>query len=121
LRLTTVRSHGQFNTTIYEFNDRYRGVFGRRDVVLMHKDDMAARQIEHGCLVDVETALPVATRLRMAGLTAVEHDIARGSVATYFPEANILVPLSWNDPLSGTPSYKSVPVRIARAGMLPAT
>jgi molybdopterin-dependent oxidoreductase alpha subunit len=118
LRLTTVRSHGQFNTTIYELNDRYRGVFGRRDIVFMHKEDMVARQIENGGLVDVETALPVAARLRMVGLTAVEYDVARGSVATYYPEANVLVPLNWNDPLSGTPSYKSVPVRIARAGTL---
>jgi hypothetical protein len=52
----------------------------------------------------------------MAGLTAVEHAISRGSVATYYPEANALVPLEWNDPRSGIPAYKSVPVRIVPTG-----
>ena len=116
LRLSTVRSHGQYNTTIYTFDDRYRGVFGRRDVVFMNKDDMAERKIEHGDLVDIETAVSGRAPLRMAGLTAVEHAISRGSVATYYPEANALVPLEWNDPRSGIPAYKSVPVRIVPTG-----
>ncbi len=55
LRLTTIRSHDQYNTTIYGLDDRYRGVFGRRDVVFIHQDDLAAQNIQHGDAIDVET------------------------------------------------------------------
>ncbi len=112
LRLTTIRSHDQYNTTIYGLDDRYRGVFGRRDVVFMNEADLAAQGLEHGDLVDIETALPDGDVLRMEGLTAIAYDIAAGSVAAYYPEANALVPLDYHDPISGTPSYKSVPVRV---------
>ena len=57
-RLTTIRSHDQYNTTMYGQDDRYRGVFGRRDVVFMSKADIAAQKLEHGDVVDIETALP---------------------------------------------------------------
>jgi anaerobic selenocysteine-containing dehydrogenase len=115
LKLTTIRSHDQYNTTIYGLDDRYRGVFGRRDVLFVNEEDLAVRELEHGDLVDVETALASGKRLRLAGLTAVSYDIARGSVAAYYPEANVLVPLTYGDEQSGTPSYKSVPVRISRS------
>jgi len=116
LTLTTIRSHDQYNTTIYGLDDRYRGVFGRRDVLFVNEADLAARKLEHGDLVDVETALAFGNPLRLVGLTAVAYDIARGSVATYYPEANALVPLTYQDAQSGTPSYKSVPVRISSSG-----
>jgi molybdopterin-dependent oxidoreductase alpha subunit len=115
LTLTTIRSHDQYNTTIYGLDDRYRGVFGRRDVLFVNEEDLAARKLEHGDLVDVETALASGSPLRLVGLTAVAYDIARGSVAAYYPEANVLVPLTHHDEQSGTPSYKSVPVRISRS------
>jgi molybdopterin-dependent oxidoreductase alpha subunit len=115
LKLTTIRSHDQYNTTIYGLDDRYRGVRGRRDVLFANAVDLAERKLEHGDLVDVETALASGDTLRLMGLTAVAYDIARGSVAAYYPEANVLVPLTYHDELSGTPSYKSVPVRIARS------
>jgi molybdopterin-dependent oxidoreductase alpha subunit len=115
LNLTTIRSHDQYNTTIYGLDDRYRGVFGRRDVLFINEEDLAERLLEHGDVVDVETAIPSGNCLRVTGLTAVAYDIARGSVAAYYPEANALVPLTYHDPLSGTPSYKSVPVRISRS------
>jgi molybdopterin-dependent oxidoreductase alpha subunit len=118
LRLTTIRSHDQYNTTIYGLDDRYRGVFGRRDVVFMNEIDLAARGLEHGDVVDIETALPDGAALRLQGLTAIAYDIARGSVAAYYPEANAIVPLAYHDPQSGTPSYKSIPVRIT--GSVPA-
>jgi len=114
LRLTTIRSHDQYNTTIYGMDDRYRQVFGRRDVVFMHAGDLAARGLEHGDLVDIETALPEGEVLRLTGFTAVAFEIAPGSVAAYYPEANGLVPLAHHDAKSGTPSYKSVPVRVSR-------
>ena len=114
LRLTTIRSHDQYNTTIYGLDDRYRGVFGRRDVIFVHKDDLAAHNIQHGDAIDIETVLPSGTPRRLDGFIAIAHNIARGSIAAYYPEANGLVPLDYHDPQSGTPSYKSVPVRIMR-------
>ncbi len=111
LRLTTVRSHDQYNTTIYGYDDRYRGVFGRRDVLLMHAQDMAERGIAEGAKLVVQTALPGHTHRRLV-LTAVPHDISRGSVAAYFPEANDLCPMEYHDPDSDIPCYKSVPVTL---------
>jgi len=113
LRLITLRSHDQYNTTIYALDDRYRGVFGRRDVLFMNEYDLAARGLEHGDLVDVETALTGRT-LRLQKLTAIAYNIASGSVGAYYPEANVLVPLDYFDKESGTPSYKSVPIRVVR-------
>lgn len=116
LRLSTIRSHGQYNTTVYNLDDRYRGVFGRRDVVFMNKDDMAARGIGHGDGVTLETVVRATSVARMTRLTAIEHDIAPGSVAAYYPEANVLVPLDWMDEQAGIPAYKSVPVRVLPTG-----
>jgi len=115
LKLTTIRSHDQYNTTIYGLDDRYRGVFGRRDVVFMNEADLTARRLEHGDTIDIETALPSGQSLRLNGFTAIAYTIARGSIAAYYPEANSLVPLAYHDPESGTPSYKSIPVRISRS------
>jgi molybdopterin-dependent oxidoreductase alpha subunit len=115
LLLTTIRSHDQYNTTIYGSDDRYRGVFGRRDVVFMNEQDLAANSLKHGDVIDIQTALPAFGHLRLNGFTAVAYDIARGSAAAYYPEANCLVPLSYQDKDSGTPAYKSVPVRIRRS------
>jgi molybdopterin-dependent oxidoreductase alpha subunit len=112
LKLTTIRSHDQYNTTIYGLDDRYRGVFGRRDVLFVNEADLAMRNLEHGDVVNVETAFASGAPLRLAGLTAVAYDIAPGSVAAYYPEANALIPLDYHDIQSGTPSYKSVPVRL---------
>lgn len=114
LRLVTLRSHDQYNTTIYALDDRYRGVFGRRDVLFMNEDDLADRGLEHGDLVDIETAVP-GRQLRLEKITAIAYDIAPGSVGAYYPEANVLVPLDYIDKESGTPSYKSAPVRVVRS------
>lgn len=114
LRLTTLRSHDQYNTTIYGMDDRYRGVFGRRDVIFMNAGDLAALGIEGGDAVDVETVWDDGQRRSLSGFTAVPYNIAAGSVGAYYPEANGLVPLAHHDPDSGTPSYKSVPVRIRK-------
>lgn len=116
LRLVTIRSHEQYNTTIYGLDDRYRGVFGRRDVLFMNPEDLAEQGLEHGDLVDIETVSPTRT-LRLNGITAIEYSIARGSVAAYYPEANVLVPLDYIDKECGTPSYKSIPVRIRKAAL----
>ncbi|WP_138469333.1 FdhF/YdeP family oxidoreductase [Poseidonocella sp. HB161398] len=112
LKLTTLRSHDQYNTTIYGLDDRYRGVFGRRDVVFVNPADLEALGIEPGDTVELETVFADGRTRRLSGFTAVDYDIARGSVGAYYPEANSLVPLGFHDPESGTPSYKSVPVRL---------
>lgn len=112
LRLVTLRSHDQYNTTIYGLDDRYRGVFGRRDVLFMNAADMAARGLEHGDVVKVSTASSDDRSLALEGLTVIEYEIAAGTVGAYYPEANVLVPLECIDEESGTPSYKSIPVRV---------
>jgi molybdopterin-dependent oxidoreductase alpha subunit len=118
LMLTTLRAHDQYNTTIYSLNDRYRGVKGRRDVVFMHANDLAARGLKHGDRIDVfATGANVADGRERAvrGFIAVAYDIAEGSTAMYYPEGNALISLENHDSMSGTPTYKSVPVRIERS------
>ncbi|HEY4144494.1 FdhF/YdeP family oxidoreductase [Pinirhizobacter sp.] len=119
LLLTTVRSHDQYNTTIYGLNDRYRGVTGRRDVVFVNPEDLAARGLKHGDRIDVvalgaEAGQHAGREVR--GFVAVGYEIARGSVAMYFPEGNALVALENHDARSGTPAYKSVAVTLHAAG-----
>ncbi|MFK3703418.1 molybdopterin-dependent oxidoreductase alpha subunit [Raoultella sp. BIGb0138] len=109
--LVTLRSHDQYNTTIYAMDDRYRGIFGRRDVLFMNEQDMAQQGLEHGDRVDITTALPDSD-LRLEDITLVAYSIAPGTVGAYYPEANVLVPLDYLDEESGTPSYKSVPIRL---------
>jgi molybdopterin-dependent oxidoreductase alpha subunit len=119
LTLTTIRSHDQYNTTIYGLNDRYRGITGRRDVVFVNERDLASRGLKHGDLVDVSVVHDAGSKPGkrvMRNLTAVAYNIARGSIATYYPEANVLVALDHYDVKSGTPSYKSTPVLICASG-----
>ncbi len=116
LILATIRSHDQYNTTLYTLDDRYRGITGRRDILFMHEADLLARGLQHGDVVDVATICSDGEAARtMLGLTAVAYEIARGSVATYFPEANNLIAIDQYDRRSGTPSYKSVPVTVRPA------
>ncbi|ADB18277.1 oxidoreductase alpha (molybdopterin) subunit [Pirellula staleyi DSM 6068] len=102
LRLMTVRSEGQFNTVVYETEDLYRGQ-ERRDVILMHPDDLAARGLKHDQLVSVTSETG-----RMENLLARSYsDIRAGNALVYYPEANVLVPRS-ADPESKTPAFKNV-------------
>ncbi|ALL12972.1 FdhF/YdeP family oxidoreductase [Caulobacter henricii] len=113
--LTTLRSHDQYNTTIYGQNDRYRGVFGRRDVVFAHPDDIAARGLSSGDRIDLAAAFDSSGERVVRGFTVVARDLPRGCLAAYYPETNILVELEDRDTRSGTPAYKSVPVRLRAA------
>jgi molybdopterin-dependent oxidoreductase alpha subunit len=116
LTLATIRSHDQYNTTIYGMNDRYRGITGRRDVVFVNELDLASRGLKHGDLVDVSVVPDAGStpgERVMRNLTAVAYNIAQGSVAAYYPEANALVALDHYDAKCGTPSYKSTPVLIS--------
>jgi molybdopterin-dependent oxidoreductase alpha subunit len=114
LRLATMRSHDQYNTTIYGLDDRYRGVFGRRDVLLMNEHDIERAGLAEGDLVEIETAFGSDER-RIGGLTLVRYPLPPGCCGAYYPETQALVRLDHVDEPSRTPSYKSVPVRVSRA------
>jgi len=112
LRLATVRSHDQFNTTIYSYNDRYRGVYNDRMVLFMNAEDRTCRGLEAGSRVALETISDDGIDRRVEGLTLLDYPMARGSVAGYYPELNPLLPLDYHDKTSGTPAAKSIPVRV---------
>ncbi len=115
LQLTTLRSNDQFNTTIYGFDDRFRGVRGTRSVVFMNPADVHRLGLEPGASVDLRTAIDDGIERRVAGLRVVPYDIPPGCVAAYYPEINPLVPLSHRDVKSRTPGYKAVPVTVSRS------
>lgn len=112
LRLATVRSHDQFNTTVYSYNDRYRGVYNDRMVLFMNAEDRVARGLEPRSRVALETIADDGLRRRVDGLTILDYPMPRGAVAGYYPELNPLLPLEYYDKLSGTPAAKSIPVRV---------
>ena len=110
----TIRSHDQFNTTIYGEDDRYRGVYGRRDVLFMHEADMKARGLVAEDAVVIESHFEGSVR-RLEGFKAIPYDLPRGNVAGYYPETNPLVPLESFADGSRTPTSKSVVVTITKA------
>jgi molybdopterin-dependent oxidoreductase alpha subunit len=111
LLLTTIRSHDQFNTTIYGFKDRYRGVDGGRNVLFMNEADILSRDLEAGQPVDITSHFDDGER-SIKGFTVVLYKIPKGCVAAYFPEANALVPLGSVAERSGTPTSKSIIVSL---------
>ena len=115
LRLATVRSHDQFNTTVYSYNDRYRGVYGDRMVVFVNAEDREARGFAAGAKVALETFSADGVARRVEGLTLLDYPMSRGAVAGYYPELNPLLPLAYHDKTSGCPAAKSIPVRIVAA------
>jgi len=115
LLLQSVRSHDQYNTTIYGLDDRYRGVRQGRRVVFVNPEDLAALGVADGSYVDLISEWPgdadrVATQFRV-----VAYPTARGCAATYFPEANVLVPLDATAAESNTPMSKQIIVRLRPA------
>jgi molybdopterin-dependent oxidoreductase alpha subunit len=112
LRLATLRSHDQYNTTIYSLDDRYRGVFGGRMVVFMNEADMQARGIAEGDEVEIESLAEDGKRRVVGGFWAKSHSIPVGSIGAYYPETNPLLPLAYHDLKSGTPAAKSIPVLV---------
>ena len=112
LLMMTIRSHDQYNTTVYGPDDRYRGIRGGRRVVLMNAADLKDRGLSGGQRVDVTSHFEDGTRLAPDFLV-VPYDIPRGCCATYFPEANVLVPLGAYARKSHTPASKSVVVTVA--------
>jgi molybdopterin-dependent oxidoreductase alpha subunit len=114
LLLQTVRSHDQFNTTVYGFDDRYRGIKGGRRVVFVNAGDLRAQGLEDGDLVDIVSVWSDGER-RAKSFRAVGYPTPRGCAAAYFPEANVLVPLGSTAEISNTPTSKSVVVRLEPA------
>lgn len=112
LRLATVRSHDQFNTTIYSYSDRYRGIYNDRMVLLINADDRKDRGLAEQARIVLETISTDGVLRQVEGLTLVDYPLPRGSVAGYYPELNPLLPLGYFDEISGTPAAKSIPVRI---------
>lgn len=112
LRLMTLRSHDQYNTTIYSLDDRYRGVFGGRMVVFMNEGDMQRRSIAPASPVEIEALAEDGKRRIVRGFKAKVHDIPAGSIGAYYPETNPLLPLAHYDRKSGTPAAKSIPVLV---------
>jgi anaerobic selenocysteine-containing dehydrogenase len=114
LTLITVRSNDQFNTTIYGYEDRLRGIYGTREVVLMHETDMRSLGIADGEIVDLVGDAGDGIERQVLGFRATRYDVPRGSCAGYYPECNPLLPL-WHHALrSHVPAAKSIPVRIRR-------
>ncbi|MEM9445058.1 MAG: FdhF/YdeP family oxidoreductase [Verrucomicrobiota bacterium] len=111
LLLMTIRSHDQFNTTIYGMNDRYRGIKNERRVLFMNHQDMSSRKIANQQLVDITSEFQGTTR-RTNTFQAIEYDIPKGCAAAYFPEANVLVPISSTADQSNTPTSKSIVIRV---------
>jgi anaerobic selenocysteine-containing dehydrogenase len=116
LWLTTVRSHDQYNSTLYSMSDRYRGVYGQRDVVFLNEREMKRRGLAAGDRVDLVTLSTDGVERRVRNFSVVGYSFPDGCCAAYYPETNPLIPLYARDPLSFTPSSKGVPIRIVRAG-----
>jgi anaerobic selenocysteine-containing dehydrogenase len=111
LLMMSIRSHDQYNTTVYGLDDRYRGVRGGRRVVLMNEHDARERGLRNGDAVDLTSHFRDRERTARH-FAVVVYDIPRGCCATYFPEANVLVPLGAVARVSNTPASKSVVVSV---------
>ena len=114
--MMTIRSHDQYNTTIYDLHDRYRGIHGNRRVVLMNAKDMADRGWKSRHIVDIVSHFEGKER-HSDGWQLVAYDIPRGNIATYFPEANVLVPLESTADKSNTPTSKWIECSLLEPGM----
>ncbi len=113
VQLITLRSNGQFNTTIYNYDDRFRGIFGSREVVLMHRNDIDRFGLKEGDKVTLATAADDGVDRRVRGLRVVTYDIPEGCIGGYYPECNPLLPLWHHEEKAKTPAAKSIPVRVS--------
>ncbi|RST87707.1 formate dehydrogenase [Aquibium carbonis] len=111
-RLITLRSNDQFNTTVYGYADRLRGIHGSRMVVMINREDRARLGIAEGGSMRLTTSTDDGIIRSMGGFQAVDYDVPSGTIAAYYPECNALIPLWQYAEESKTPAAKSVPVRI---------
>ena len=112
--MMTIRSHDQYNTTIYGLDDRYRGIKNGRRVVLMNENDMSNHGLSKDSLVDLSSEMKSGLIVSPKWFV-VPYDIPEGNVATYFPESNMLIPLDSVADGSNTPTSKSVPIKISKS------
>ena len=112
--MMTIRTHDQFNTTIYGLDDRYRGIYNGRRVIFMNERDVAERGLVQGQLVDLVSHFNGVERAASRFMVA-PYDIPRGCTATYFPEANVLVPIDSVAETSNTPTSKFVVISLQPA------
>ncbi len=112
LLLTTVRSHDQFNTTIYAEDDRYRGIYNGRRVIFMNEEDMAARGLAQGELVDITSHFRGQRRHAPKFMVA-PYSLPRGCAAAYYPETNVLVPIDSTADGSNCPTSKSIVITVS--------
>ncbi|MEV6958494.1 FdhF/YdeP family oxidoreductase [Streptomyces sp. NPDC051207] len=115
LLLQTLRSHDQYNTTIYGLDDRYRGIRNGRRVVLVHPEDARELKLADGSYVDLVSEWRDGVERRAPGFRVVHYPTARGCAAAYYPETNVLVPLDATADTSNTPASKSVVVRLEQS------
>ncbi|MFC9805882.1 FdhF/YdeP family oxidoreductase [Streptomyces griseoaurantiacus] len=115
LLLQTLRSHDQYNTTIYGLDDRYRGIRDGRRVVLVNAEDARALGVADGSYVDLVSEWGDGVERRAPGFRVVHYPTARGCAAAYYPETNVLVPLDATADTSNTPASKSVVVRLEQS------
>ncbi|MEU6434752.1 FdhF/YdeP family oxidoreductase [Streptomyces albidoflavus] len=116
LLLQTLRSHDQYNTTIYGLDDRYRGIRNGRRVVLVHPDDARELGFADGAYADLVGEWKDGVERRAPGFRVVHYPTARGCAAAYYPETNVLVPLDSTADTSNTPASKSVVIRLEPSG-----
>jgi molybdopterin-dependent oxidoreductase alpha subunit len=112
LRLMTLRSNDQFNTTVYGYDDRFRGINGTRKVVLMNRADIARLGLVPGQSVTLRTQARDNIDRRLSGLTVIAYDIPEGCAGAYYPEANVLLPVWHCAEGSSTPAAKSIPITV---------
>lgn len=117
LMLQTIRSHDQFNTTIYGKDDRYRGIHEARRVVMMNRKELIARDLHEGDLVDLVSEGFDGVVRRAEGWRVVPYRMPSGNAAAYFPETNVLMPLGHSAKESNTPVAKAILIRIERAAV----
>ncbi|MDY0964374.1 FdhF/YdeP family oxidoreductase [Massilia sp. CFBP9026] len=120
LRLFTIRSDGQFNTTIYSHDDRFRGVHGSRMVLFMGQADMARYGLDKGDVVTLRTKADDGIERRVDGLQIVPYDVPAGCIAGYYPECNPLIPLWHHAKESKVPAAKSIDVLLERSAAVAA-
>jgi anaerobic selenocysteine-containing dehydrogenase len=109
--MMTIRSHDQYNTTIYGLNDRYRGITNGRRIIFMNSKDMKKLNLEKNDLVNI-TSHYFNRKITANKWFVVPYDIPEGNVATYFPESNVLIPLDSVADRSNTPTSKSITVSL---------
>ncbi|WP_315821329.1 molybdopterin dinucleotide binding domain-containing protein [Paraflavitalea speifideaquila] len=116
LLMMTIRSHDQFNTTIYGLDDRYRGIYHERRVILMNQEDIHQQGLENGAIVDLFNYHDGVERVAHRFIV-VPYAIPMGCTATYFPETNVLVPINSVADKSHTPTSKLVVLQVRRSGL----